>query len=59
MHIQNVNAYPSRMRAWLLPFRGIASRYLSPYFGWHWALDGQRIASADAFLGAAPGRFHT
>jgi transposase-like protein len=59
LHIQNVNAYHSRMRAWLVPFRGIASRYLSHYFGWRWALDGQRIASPDAFLRAALGRFHT
>jgi transposase-like protein len=59
LHIQNVNAYHSRMRAWLVPFRGIASRYLSHYFGWRWALDGQRIASPDAFLKAALGRFHT
>jgi transposase-like protein len=59
LHIQNVNAYHSRMRAWLLPFRGIASRYLSHYFGWRWALDGQRIASPDAFLRAALGRFNT
>jgi transposase-like protein len=59
LHIQNVNAYHSRMRAWLLPFRGIASRYLPHYFGWRWALDGQRIAGADAFLRAALGRFNT
>ena len=59
LHIQNVNAYHSRMRAWLLPFRGVASRYLSHYFGWRWALDGQRIASPDAFLRAAFGRFNT
>jgi transposase-like protein len=59
LHIQNVNAYHSRMRAWLVPFRGIASRYLSHYFGWRWALDGRRIASPDAFLRAALGRFNT
>ena len=47
------------MRAWLVPFRGIASRYLGHYFGWRWALDGQRIASPDAFLRAALGRFNT
>jgi len=58
LHIQNVNGYHSRMRAWLLPFRGIASRYLSHYFGWRWALDGGRIASPDAFLRAALGRFN-
>lgn len=59
VHIQNVNAYHSRMRAWLLPFRGVASRYLSHYFGWRWALDGQRIASPEAFLRAALGRFNS
>jgi transposase-like protein len=59
LHIQNVNAYHSRMRAWLLPFRGVASRYLDHYFGWRWALDGQRIASPDAFFRAALGRFNT
>ena len=58
LHIQNVNGYHSRMRAWLLPFRGIASRYLSHYFGWRWALDGGRIASPDAFLRAALDRFN-
>jgi len=45
--------------AWLAPFRGIASRYLDHYFGWRWALDGQRIASPDAFLRAALGRFNS
>jgi len=59
LHIQNVNAYHSRMRAWLLPFRGVASRYLSHYFGWRWALDGQRIASPEALLRVALGRFNT
>jgi transposase-like protein len=59
LHIQNVNAYHSRVRAWLVPFRGIASRYLSHYFGWHWALDGDRVPDADAFLRAALGRFNT
>jgi hypothetical protein len=59
LHIQNMNAYHSRMHTWLVPFRGIASRYLSHYFGWRWALDGRRIASADGFLRAALGRFNT
>lgn len=58
LHIQNVNAYHSRVRGWLAGFRGVASRYLDNYFGWHWALDGSRIATPDAFLRAALGRFH-
>jgi hypothetical protein len=47
------------MRAWLLPFRGVASRYLPHYLGWRGALDGQRVSGADAFLRAALGRFNT
>jgi transposase-like protein len=58
MHIQNVNAYHSRVRGWLLGFRGVASRYLGNYFGWHWALDGARIATPNAFLSIALGRFN-
>jgi len=59
LHIQNVNAYHSRMRGWLVGFRGVASRYLANYFGWRWALDGRRIADCEAFLRAALGRFNT
>ena len=59
LHIQNVNAYHSRMRGWLIGFRGVASRYLSNYFGWRWALDGQRIATPEVFLRAALGKFTT
>ena len=33
-HIQNVNAYTSRLKAWLQPFRGVASWHLSSYLGW-------------------------
>ena len=33
-HIQNVNAYMSRLKGWLRPFRGVASWYLSSYLGW-------------------------
>ncbi|KQQ91644.1 IS1595 family transposase [Massilia sp. Leaf139] len=64
IHVQNVNAYHSRLRGWLLPFRGVASRYLSNYLGWRWALDGGRIATPEDLLRAALGagrsvRFHT
>ena len=59
IHVQNVNAYHSRLRGWLLPFRGVASRYLGNYLGWRWALDGQRIATPAALLRAALGIFHT
>jgi transposase-like protein len=59
LHIQNVNAYHSRLRGWLTVFRGVASRYLANYCGWRWALDGQRIATPEAFLRAALGKSTT
>ena len=59
IHVQNVNACHSRLRAWLLPFRGVASRYLDNYLGWRWALDGQRIGTPDRLLRAALGVFNT
>ena len=33
-HIQNVNAYTSRLKGWLARFRGVASRHLPSYLGW-------------------------
>lgn len=38
-HIQNVNAFDSRLKLWLLRFKGIATRYLDNYLGWFRALD--------------------
>ncbi len=59
IHVQNVNAYHGRLRDWLRPFRGVASRYLGNYLGWRWAIDGQRIVTPDALLRAAIGVFNT
>ena len=47
IHVQNVNAYHQRLREWLLPFHGVASRYLPNYLGWRRMLDGGYITSAD------------
>lgn len=58
VHVQNVNAYHQRFRQWLARFYGVASRYLSNYLGWHWALDGERLASPERLLRAALGIFH-
>jgi transposase-like protein len=57
VHVQNVNAYHSRLRQWLAPFHGVASRYLDNYLGWRWVLDAGRIASPAAMLNAAIGVF--
>lgn len=59
VHVQNVNAYHRRFRQWLARFNGVASRYLSNYLGWQWAVDGRRVASAEGFLGIALGIFNT
>lgn len=33
-HIQNVNAYTSRLKAWMARFKGVATAYLDTYLGW-------------------------
>jgi hypothetical protein len=38
-HIQNVNAYHSRLKAWVYKFRGVATCYLANYLGWFRAID--------------------
>ncbi|SIR32881.1 Transposase [Janthinobacterium sp. TND4EL3] len=56
-HVQNVNAYHSRLREWLRIFHGVASRYLPNYLGWRWILDARRIRSPEALLKATVGAF--
>lgn len=41
LHINNVNAYDSRLKGWMFRFRGVATKYLSNYLGWHRLLDEQ------------------
>lgn len=38
-HIQNVNAYDSRLKDWIRRFHGVATRYLDSYLGWFRAID--------------------
>jgi transposase-like protein len=33
-HIQNVNAYDSRLKQWMGRFHGVATKYLENYLGW-------------------------
>lgn len=33
-HIQNVNAYDSRLKGWMRRFHGVATKYLENYLGW-------------------------
>lgn len=57
LHVQNVNAYHSRLRQWLRRFHGVATRYLTNYLGWRRALDTQRLPTPQALLRAAIGVF--
>jgi len=59
IHIQNVNAYHRRLREWLAPFHGVASRYLPNYLGWRRMLDGAKVTSADQLFGLAIGPIHS
>lgn len=41
-HIQNVNAYDSRLKNWMVHFHGVATKYLHHYLGWRRILDTQK-----------------
>jgi len=38
-HIQNVNAYDSRLKTWMIRFHGVATQYLPNYLGWRRCLE--------------------
>lgn len=38
-HVQNVNAYHQRLKAWMARFHGVATKYLPSYLGWRQLLD--------------------
>ena len=38
-HIQNVNAYDSRLKGWMCRFHGVATKYLENYLGWRRMLE--------------------
>lgn len=59
LHVQNVNAYHQRLRQWLLPFHGVASRYLTNYLGWRRALDSGRVTTVEQLLRSAFGFTHS
>jgi transposase-like protein len=41
-HVQNVNAYDSRLKDWMRRFKGVATKYLDSYLGWFRALERDR-----------------
>jgi hypothetical protein len=50
IHIQNVNAWHSRFKTWLVRFKGVASRYLVHYSGWQRVLDDRRLTTPAQLL---------
>ncbi len=56
-HIQNVNAYHSRLKQWLARFHGVATRYLPNYLGWRRAFEQHRTFTPETLLNAALGNF--
>jgi transposase-like protein len=53
-HINNVNAYHSRLKEWLRPFHGVATKNLPNYLGWRRTLEalGQKVIPEDFIFGA-------
>ncbi len=41
-HIQNLNAYMSRLKSWMGKFNGVATKYLANYLGWRRLLEKQK-----------------
>ena len=58
-HIQNVNAYHSRLKGWIRRFHGVGTYYLTNYLGWHRLLDGhQKLLTPSKLICVALGKEH-
>lgn len=55
-HIQNVNAFDSRLKEWMRRFHGVATKYLANYLGWRRVLERYQAISPDILLFEAVGR---
>ena len=53
-HIQNVNAYQSRLKTWMRRFNGVATKYLPNYLGWRrlFEREGDNITAQRCLLAA-------
>jgi transposase-like protein len=49
-HVQNVNAYGSRLKNWMVHFHGVSTKYLDNYLGWMRILDTQKDLTPDGLL---------
>ncbi|ALO34868.1 transposase [Colwellia sp. MT41] len=55
-HIQNVNAFDSRLKGWMKRFHGVATKYLGNYLGWRRMLERYSHISPEICLFEAVGR---
>ena len=55
-HVQNVNAYDSRLKEWMKHFHGVATKYLESYLGWMRLLDREKDITARQLLAVFAGR---
>ena len=57
-HIQNTNAYHSRLKTWINGhFHGVATKYLNHYLSWLHEIENKHIQSPQDLLRAAIGQF--
>lgn len=49
-HIQNVNAYHSRMKKWIGRFNGVSSKYLDNYLAWFKFFDAKKFEDTTGVL---------
>lgn len=56
-HVQNVNGYHSRLKGWMRRFKGVATKYLDSYLGWHRAIErsADAVSNPASFLAMAMG----
>jgi len=54
-HIQNVNAYISRLKTWISRFHGVGTEYLANYLGWMRLFETSEVSTAN-WLKLALGR---
>ncbi len=50
IHVQNVNAYDSKLKSWMKHFHGVATKYLESYLGWMRLLDREKNITAEQLL---------
>ena len=46
-HIQNVNAYMSKLKTWIRKFNGVGTRYLPHYLGWKRLFEGDKLSQTE------------